>query len=48
MNTVDIILIVLIAAAVIAAVVFRIRSAKRGKTCCGDCSQCCSQKCRKQ
>ncbi|MBQ3842903.1 MAG: FeoB-associated Cys-rich membrane protein [Ruminiclostridium sp.] len=40
MNIVDIILIVLIVAAVAAAIIFRIRAVKRGKTCCGSCTEC--------
>lgn len=38
MSTADIIVIVLIAAAVTAAVVHIVRN--RGKNCCGDCSSC--------
>ncbi|MBQ8983189.1 MAG: FeoB-associated Cys-rich membrane protein [Lachnospiraceae bacterium] len=40
MNTVDIILIILIAAAVITAIAFMIRNKKKGKGCCNACSKC--------
>ncbi|MBO6303365.1 MAG: FeoB-associated Cys-rich membrane protein [Ruminiclostridium sp.] len=48
MNLVDIILIVLIAAAVAGALFVMIRDKKKGKGCCGNCS-CCggSGECRK-
>ena len=40
MNFVDIILVILIAALVTLAVFFMIRSRKKGKSCCGNCSRC--------
>ena len=40
MNAVDILLIILIAAAFISAVVFCIINRKRGKNCCGNCDGC--------
>ncbi|HRR77486.1 MAG TPA: FeoB-associated Cys-rich membrane protein [Ruminococcus sp.] len=43
MNTIDIILLILIAAALVWAVSFCIRSRRNGKGCggcCGDCSGC--------
>ena len=40
MNLVDIILIVLIAAAVTGALFVMIRDKKKGRGCCGNCSCC--------
>ncbi|MBR3267727.1 MAG: FeoB-associated Cys-rich membrane protein [Oscillospiraceae bacterium] len=40
MHLTDYILLVLIAAALTAAIVSRIRAAKRGGGCCGDCIRC--------
>ena len=40
MNLTDIILIIVIAAAVVLAVIHCLRSRKRGNTCCNNCSSC--------
>ena len=40
MNAVDILLILMIAAAVVLAVRKLVRDKKRGKSCCGDCAGC--------
>ena len=40
MNALDIILIIIIAAALIFAVLHIIKSRKHGRPCCGDCSRC--------
>ena len=40
MNGVDIVLIVLIVAAVVAAILVSHRNKTRGKSCCGDCASC--------
>ena len=40
MNAIDIILIILIAAALIFAVLHIIKSRKHGRSCCGDCCRC--------
>lgn len=40
MKLIDYVLLAIIAAAVIAAVFFRIRRRKRGDGCCGSCGNC--------
>ena len=47
MNGIDILLIVLIAAIVIAAILALRRNKKRGRPCCGDCASC-GQSCNEQ
>ncbi len=42
MNGWDILIIVLLALAVTAAIIFRIKKRRKGEGCCGDCSSCCS------
>ena len=40
MNSVDIVLIVLIVGAVVAALLVLRRNKKHGRSCCGDCASC--------
>ena len=46
MNPIDILLIVLLAAALLLAVRKVIRDKKHGRSCCGSCDACCG--CRKK
>ena len=40
MNTADYVIIAIVAASLIWAAVVIVRKRKKGKTCCGDCSNC--------
>ena len=44
MNVPDIVILVILAAAVIAAVAFTIRNKKKGRSCCGNCAECSAMK----
>ena len=40
MSGADVLVLAIVAAVVVLAVVSLVRAKKKGKTCCGDCSQC--------
>ncbi|MBQ9898956.1 MAG: FeoB-associated Cys-rich membrane protein [Ruminococcus sp.] len=46
MNAADIVLVIVIGAALAAAVTYLVRRKKSGTGCCGDCSRCSPNECR--